>query len=215
MPVESSVEVLAITARAVLRAPGNRLAALPSGQLSIAKLQDTHLEMSSKKITVTLYSIAGLGLEPAFIWLKTGAPDTPDTPGTPGIAPALFAVVGPGFAVIEAGWDEQADKLLKLQQTAENALLKSLADKFTKRIEGLTVIRNVRVFDAEKAVMKPASDVYVFRGKIASVFPANSALRSAATVIDGSGKTLLPGLFDMHGHTSAWDSVLQIAGGQP
>jgi imidazolonepropionase-like amidohydrolase len=201
VPVESSVEALAIAARALLRAPDKKLAALPSGQLSIAKLQDLNLEMAGKKAAVTLYSIAGLGLEPAFIWLRADA----QLP--------LFAVVAPGFAVIEAGWDEQADKLLKLQQTAENTLLKSLADKYTKRVDGLTVIRNVRFFDAEKAVMKPASDVYVYRGKIASIFPANSPSRSAATVIDGTGKTLLPGLFDMHGHTSAWDSVMQIAGG--
>ncbi len=201
MPVESSIETLAITARALLRAPNNALPALPSGQLSISKLQDVDLEMGAKKTAVTLYSIAGLGLEPAFIWLQSSA------------AHPLFAVVGPGFAVIEAGWDEQADKLLKLQQTAENALLKSLADKFTKRVDGLTVIRNVRIFDSEKAVMTPSSDVYIFRGKIASIFPANSSLRAKATVIDGTGKTLLPGLFDMHGHTSAWDSIMQVAGG--
>jgi imidazolonepropionase-like amidohydrolase len=201
VPLESSVEALAIAARSLLRAKDNKLAALPSGQLSISKLQEATLEIASKKSSVILYSVAGLGLEPAFVWLRASAEQS------------LFAVVAPGFAVIEAGWESEIAKLLKLQQSAENVLLKSLAEKFTKRTDGVTVIRNVRVFDSEKAQMLPASDVYVFRGKIASVFPAGSSLRSAATVIDGTGKTLLPGLFDMHGHTSAWDSALQIAGG--
>ena len=201
VPLESSLEALAITARSLLRARDNKLPALPGGQLSIARLQETTLDVNNKKVAVVLYSIAGLGLEPAFVWLKADA------------AQPLFAVVSPGFAVIEAGWDSEAGKLLKLQQTAENALLKSLAEKYTKRVDGVTVIRNVRVFDSEKALMSPASDVYIFRGKIASIFPANSKAQAAATVIDGTGKTLLPGLFDMHGHTSAWDSALQIAGG--
>ncbi len=201
VPLESSVEALAITARSLLRARDNKLPALPGGQLSISKLQETTLDVNNKKAAVVLYSIAGLGLEPAFVWLKADA------------SQPLFAVVSPGFAVIEAGWDSEVSKLLKLQQTAENVLLKSLAEKFTRRVDGVTVIRNVRVFDAEKAQMLPAADVYIFRGKIASIFPAKSKAQSAATVIDGTGKTLLPGLFDMHGHTSAWDSALQIAGG--
>jgi hypothetical protein len=201
VPLESSVEALAIAARALLLAKDNKLPALPSGQLSLLKLQEIALQVGDKKSTAVLYSIAGLGLEPAFVWLTASAEQP------------LFAVVSPGFAVIEAGWETEIAKLLKLQQNAENVLLKSLADKFSKRADGVTLIQNVRVFDSEKAAMMPASDVYVFRGKIASIFPANSKPQSATTIVDGSGKTLLPGLFDMHGHTSAWDSVMQIAGG--
>lgn len=204
VPLESSMEALAITARSLLRAKDNKLAGLPGGQLSISKVQETTLEIASKKSSVILYSVAGLGLEAAFVWLRASAEQP------------LFAVVAPGFAVIEAGWESEIAKLLKIQQSAENVLLKSLAEKFTKRAEAgndLTIIQNVRIFDSEKARMMPAADVYVFRGKIASIFPAKSLPQSGATVIDGTGKTLLPGLFDMHGHTSAWDSALQIAGG--
>ena len=34
-----------------------------------------------------------------------------------------------------------------------------------------------------------------------------------AVRIDGSGKTLMPGLWDMHGHLSLSDGVLNVAGG--
>jgi hypothetical protein len=45
------------------------------------------------------------------------------------------------------------------------------------------------------------------------VLPAGSKLSDAANVIDGHGRTLLPGLFDMHAHEDAWNAMLQIAAG--
>jgi imidazolonepropionase-like amidohydrolase len=201
VPVEGSIESLAANARALIKAPGNKLAALPSGQAAIARIKDVSVQAGGKTAKVVLYSITGLGLEPTFVWMREDA------------ALSLFALVSPGFAVVEAGWDETTEDLLKIQQIEENALLKTLAQKLSKRAEGLIVVRNVRVFDSEKGAMLPASDVYVSRGRIASIFAANSPLSANATVIDGTGKTLLPGLFDMHGHTSAWDGILQLAGG--
>jgi Amidohydrolase family len=200
VPVESSIETFAITARALLVAPSNKLAAMPSGQLSIAKVQDAAVVKGADKVNVTLYTVAGLSLEPSYLWLR--ADDK-----------SLFAVVSPGFAVVQAGWEANADALLKLQEASDITLLKTLAKKLTKRFDGLTVIQNVRWFDSEKAKMNEPADIYVFRGKIAAIYPANSSIRDDATVIDGAGKTLTPGLFDMHGHTSAWDGPLQLAGG--
>jgi imidazolonepropionase-like amidohydrolase len=56
-------------------------------------------------------------------------------------------------------------------------------------------IRNVRVFDGEKTL--PATDVVVRNGVIVSV-----GSKAPATIesIDGTGKTLLPGLIDAHTH---------------
>lgn len=201
VPVESSIEQLAVIARALLKAPGNKLAALPSGQLSVTRLKQTSVSANGKAAKVALYSVSGLGLAPQFLWLRDDA------------AAALFAVVYPGFSVVEAGWDTTTDGLLKMQLDEENTLLKSLAQKLRKPTENLIVIRNVRLFDAEKAVMQPPADVYVARGKVAAIYPANSAPQMNATVIDGTGKSLVPGLFDMHGHTNAWDGILQLAGG--
>jgi hypothetical protein len=201
VPVESSIEMLAIMARALLKAPGNKLAALPSGEAAISRLTQTTVSNGSKSAKVSLYSVTGLGLSPQFLWLHDDA------------AARMFAVVQPGFAAVESGWESSAEALLKMQLDEENKLLRALVQKLTKPTEALVVMRNVRVFDSEKAVMLPASDVYVARGRISAIFPANSPIRATATVIDGTGKTLLPGLFDMHGHTSAWDGILQLAGG--
>ncbi|MEQ1515739.1 MAG: amidohydrolase family protein [Usitatibacteraceae bacterium] len=204
IPVESSMEASAIVIRALLNAPGNKLPALPAGQLSIARVLDAPVVKGSTKGEATLYQVAGISLEPNYVWMwKTAKPATA----------RMFGIVAPGFNAIETGWEGNAEALLKLQIAADSATLKKLAAKSIQQPAGITVFRNVRWFDAEAAQMKGPADVYVNRGKIAAIYPANSTLTSAATVVDGSGRTLLPGLFDMHGHTSAWDSVLQVAGG--
>ena len=59
------------------------------------------------------------------------------------------------------------------------------------------VIRNVRIFDGERVIAE--REVVVTDGVIATVGRAG-AVPSNATVIDGSGKTLLPGLIDSHTH---------------
>lgn len=206
IPVESSLEASSIVVRALLSAPGNKLAALPSGQLSISRVLDAAVVNANAKAKgeVTLYQVAGVSLEPNYVWMwKTAKPATA----------RMFGVVSPGFSAIETGWESNADALLKVQIEADSAALKKLAARTIQQPSGLTVFRNVRWFDSEAAQMKGPADVFVNRGKIAAVFPPNSVLSAATTVIDGTGRTLLPGLFDMHAHTSSWDSVLQVAGG--
>ncbi|MEW5902601.1 MAG: amidohydrolase family protein, partial [Acidobacteriota bacterium] len=62
---------------------------------------------------------------------------------------------------------------------------------------GRTIIKNARVFDGEKII--PRATVVFSEGKITSV--AESApLPPDAEVINGQGKTLLPGLIDSHVH---------------
>jgi len=69
-----------------------------------------------------------------------------------------------------------------------------------------TFFHNVRVFDGTRAL--PSRDVLVQDGKIVRVGTGLSAPANA-TVIDGAGKTLLPGLIDAHTH--AWGAALTTA----
>lgn len=60
-------------------------------------------------------------------------------------------------------------------------------------------VRGVRVFDGERVI--EGADVVVSEGRIVAV-GAGVAIPKGAETIDGSGKTLLPGLIDAHVH--AW-----------
>ena len=66
------------------------------------------------------------------------------------------------------------------------------------------LFKNVRVFDGQK-LLSPR-DVLVENGKIAGIGRLTAA---NATVVDGTGKTLLPGLIDAHTHT--WGDALRTA----
>ena len=80
------------------------------------------------------------------------------------------------------------------------------ASAFAQGSESALVIRDVRVFDGTR-VLERAS-VLVREGKIASVGKSVEA-PAGARVIDGSGKTLLPGLFDAHTHVISPESLRQ------
>src|SRR2546423_331016 len=64
-------------------------------------------------------------------------------------------------------------------------------------LASITAIRNVRVFDGSKVI--PSATVVFTDGTITSV-GASAKVPDGATVIDGAGKTLLPGLIDAHTH---------------
>src|SRR5688572_3804389 len=60
------------------------------------------------------------------------------------------------------------------------------------------VIRDVRVFDGTRVIQK--ATVVVRDGKFAAV-GANVSAPAGAQVVDGTGRTLVPGFIDAHTHT--------------
>ncbi len=202
LPIESSLEILGITTRALLKAPGNKLPGLPSGQLALEKMAEATVTSAKKqKAKATLYNISGVSLSPAYVWMWSGQ------------KPGMLGIVSPGFSVLEAGWEGNEEALLKIQKDVDNKALVEMARTHARRFDDPVVFRNVKWFDSESATLKGPSDVHVFRGRIATIQPANTPLQDVAQVVDGTGKTLLPGLFDMHTHIGSWDAVLHLAGG--
>ena len=69
--------------------------------------------------------------------------------------------------------------------------------------QGTIAIRNVTVISMKGAGPSARRTVVVRDGRIAAIGRSNRVrVPAAATVVDGTGKYLIPGLFEMHGHTS-------------
>jgi hypothetical protein len=202
VPVEPSPELLMRAARAVALQPGRRLAAIPGGTLAVEKLVDEHLALGGQVREVSLYSVTGMEVEPAYFW-ATREPEM-----------GFFAFVVPGWMkVIESGWESFADRLETRQLDAVGAQLKQLSGRLRHPLPEPILIRNARVFDSERAVLGPAHDVYINQGRIAAIYETGSPAREVATVIDAGGRVLMPSLFDMHVHEGNWSSLQQIGGG--
>lgn len=202
VPNAGSPEIRALIVRATQRQPGGRIAALPGGELASTRVAGLRVGPAGRERTVALWAIRGLGLQPAYVWLDDDA------------GMRLFARISPGGAhVVVQGYESVTDALEERQVAAESEFLRDLARRTARELKEPVLIRDVRVFDGTSGALGAASDVYLDGGRIVVIYPSGSPAQDAGTVIEGAGRALLPGLFDMHTHEDAWNSALQIAGG--
>lgn len=151
---------------------------------------------------LALVALTGLYEVPVYHWVR-------DEPGH-----AWFAAGWPGFLIVEQGFEPLAGELLHRATEAGEQRYADLRRRLAQPLDGLTLVRAVRWFDAPAARMRGPSDVWLAGGRIAAV-TAPGAWPGARPdrVIDGQGRTLLPGLWDLHAHTWAGSCLLQLAAG--
>lgn len=79
-----------------------------------------------------------------------------------------------------------------------------------------TVIRSVFVFDAESGGRRGPVDLFVQERRIAAIVePGSRPVPAGAEVIEGAGRTLLPGLYDCHVHVGGGDGAPPWAAALP
>lgn len=199
--IDGGPEAGAILARALL-SPKNdgQLAVLPSGTATIRRLQSVPVEVNGKKLTATLYAVSGLAFNPAYVWLDEQQ--------------QLFANISGWFAVVRAGYESSVPALRDSQRQVEVARSAELAKKLTHQPTGDLVVSNVSLFDSPTRAVIPNQRVVIRGEHIVSVGAENGqSPAGGATVIDGKGKMLIPGLWDMHAHLFAENAFLDIATG--
>ncbi|MTW09809.1 amidohydrolase family protein [Pseudoduganella eburnea] len=203
VPLNGSFEADSRAIGALAKTPSASIALLPNGTLKQMVLDEVQVSgPNGQTQQVQLVAQTGLGLSPKFLWITKGA------------NPSLFAAVAPGtFVFAVEGWQDNGKLLAERQKTAEAKLLNDLAAKLQHPLPGLTVVKNARIFDSNKATVGAASDIYLLRGRISAIVPAGTEVRGAANEIDAGGRIVLPGLFDMHGHITRWEGALHVAAG--
>jgi hypothetical protein len=172
----------------------------PAGEARLERLTDVILEDHGQKMHVTDYGITGLSFEPQTVWLDDDH--------------RFFAAPGTWFAFLREGWEKMNDQLYAIDVKMRDERYARLARDLAKHPAHSFAIEHVRLFDAEQAVMREDQTVIVTGERFAAVGPSSSVHAPAdAERIDGTGKTILPGLFDMHAHAQPGDGILNIASG--
>ena len=201
-PLGGTPESFSVAIAALAKRSDGRLPLIPSGTLSMRKVDEAEVSKGGERRKVQLMSVTGVGFTPQFAWATTDA------------KPRLFAFIYPGFLqLIEDGWQANADALETRQKAAEGKSLVDLQQRLAHPLKGTTLIRNARVFDSGNATLGAASDVLLRDGRIVSVSGAGQERAQADHVIDAGNRVLLPGLFDMHGHVDRWGGGLNLAAG--
>ncbi|WP_210514745.1 amidohydrolase family protein [Hymenobacter terricola] len=88
------------------------------------------------------------------------------------------------------------------------ALLTNCARRPTKLKIYDVVINHVTVVDVESGQLRPNQVVTVSRGKIVEIEPADQDSYAAKQYVNGNGRYLIPGLWDMHVHFRGGDSLI-------
>ncbi len=178
----------AALARHLLAQPDRTAPLVGGGEARAEVIADTSLRLGSGRQYARLVMIyRGTAVTPTGIWLdERGQLIATDVQWfvtlRQGAEPLL-----PSLRAIELRWrDERAEALAKTVRTPTNATI---------------VIRGGDLFDAESGVMRPAQTIVVRGDRIIAVGAADAVrIPAGATVIDATGRTVMPGMWDMHGH---------------
>jgi imidazolonepropionase-like amidohydrolase len=192
-------EETAVLARALLAAPGKRMALLPAGEASIRRVGELSVSASGKTQHVVCYEISGLGFTPSPVWLDDRN--------------ELFASASSWSSVIADGWDSVISQLLEAQDKwRDEAVARTTARLTHVPAGGGIVITNARLFDPVTMTTTPGTTI-VIRGNRIEAAGAGIAVPEGLEHIDAQNRTVIPGLWDMHTHNSADDGMLDIANG--
>jgi hypothetical protein len=190
----------ALLVAALLKAKNGPVRLFPAGEARLERLTEATVQDHGQKLHVTEFALTGLSFEPQTIWLDDNQ--------------RFFASPGPWFAILREGWEGTNQQLYDIQVKAQDSRYARIARELTRHPNHPIAFEHVRVFDSEEALAKEDQTVVVEGERIVQAGPAASIpLPKDAERIDGVGKTLLPGLFDMHAHAQPLDGLLNIASG--
>jgi len=170
---------------AMMKAGDKGIDLLPGGHAGLEKLMDLKVSNGKETKTVTCYAVTGFGLSPFPLWME---------------GKKFFGSVG-GIDFLPPGWAEQGTKLAKAQDEALAKRAPELMARIAKKPAGAVAFHNIRIYDADARKFRDGMTVVVENGKFSAVGAANKVkVPAGAQVIEGNGRTLVPGLWDNHQH---------------
>jgi hypothetical protein len=146
----------------------------------------------------TVWALWGLDLAPVFVLA--------------GADGRWMGALSSWYVLVPEAWEKEAKELSRVAMDLEAELLATLTKRMAHRWDRPVHLRNVRVLDPLTGTLSEPTDVVTHGGRITAVVRGFESPDNAVR-IDGGGGTLVPGLFDMHGHYGAWQGPLHLAAG--
>ncbi len=183
--------------RAALKQPGQKLALLPSGELTVKKVKTVDVPVGDKKEHANLYTIHGLGMTPDTLWLTDEL--------------RYIGFASDWSSIILTGWDAALPTLKTEAQAVERNFYTELSKQATRKAPTKLRVHNVRVLDVVAGKLGKAQEVWIQDGKF--VAEPSRKDKKAFESLDAKGAVMMPGLFDMHSHLFDSSAIMNIAGG--
>lgn len=183
--------------QALLKAPGQTLNLLPAGEVSLRKMDEETVRGKAGTRKLSLYALSGLSDgTPDYYWQDAGEHFFVDS------------------SVVPEGWEDILPQLRKVEGAQDQKLRHERATALTQHLEHALAIEHVRVFDPDRLVAKAGQTVLVSAGHIAAVGDDGSVqIPKRALRLDGHGRFLMAGLWDMHQHLHDDAGLLDLAAG--
>ncbi len=195
----------AALARHLLAQPDRRATLIAGGEARAEIIVDTTLPLGNARQRARLVAIhQGPNTYPGSLWL--------DERG------ALLATSVQWFITVRRGAESLLPALRAIELRWRDAHGEAVAQRVVTPTNGTIAIVGGDLFDSEAGVMRPAQTVLVQGDRITAVGPAATVtVPAGATVIDATGKTVMPGMWDMHGHAQVASQstlgLIQLANG--
>ncbi len=198
---DDSPWALFVYARALLKTSSHALDVLPSGTMKLAEVRALTVGTGKNAVSVTIYRIDGAKLESDYVMLDRSG--------------RLFASFGGGALTLRQGHEDDADLISRISHDLGFELARDEQRKLGHQFDAPVRIRDVRIFDPGTGKLSAPSTVVVMRGRIAEILPLADATSDPAdeVLIDGAGGTLVPGLHDMHSHSTLQSGLFYLAAG--
>jgi imidazolonepropionase-like amidohydrolase len=174
---------------------------LPSGQVRLRDGGTLSIADEDGDLEARLIFIEGLHAAPTPVWVDDH-----------GRHLASINYMG----LMREGYQEHFQAMKAMQEKASNEAAATVARRFlTEEARRPLLIDNVTLFDADAGVFLDDRAVTIKDGKITAVGQAGTLKTvEGGRVLEGNGKTLVPGLWDAHKHfDDGYDLLANVATG--
>lgn len=174
---------------------------IPGGTLTLEAKKSLLLSAkdSEQQQEVTLYAIGGIFMDPEY--LVTDKNNN------------LVAVVSPNFAVVKTEFTHEEQRLRQLTAELNANRFHEIAKRYTHLYDKPVRINNVRIFQPQQGTLSDLASVLIKDSHIVAIEAVVAEPDADEVTIDGAGGTLIPGLYEMHGHMQDNDALLNVLAG--